>query len=189
LGALVLLPRRIHGWALCVSIAACGGSDPQLEAADARPDAAMAAGGAAVSSAEFRWKLPQGFPTPLVPADNPMSAAKVELGRFLFYDKRLSNNQTQACATCHEQALAFTDGRATGLGSTGQGHPRSPMSLVNLAYATSLTWANPLFAMGVLPEPLERQTQIADLRRHSDRAGHEVAVAARAAPASSRALR
>jgi len=39
-----------------------------------------------------------------------MTAAKVELGRFLFYDKRLSENQTQSCATCHQQRLAFTDG-------------------------------------------------------------------------------
>jgi cytochrome c peroxidase len=108
----------------------------------------------------FTWNLPRGFPEPAVPPDNPMSTAKVELGRHLFYDKRLSGNETQSCATCHEQRLAFSDGRATGLGSTGQAHPRSPMPLVNLAYATSLTWANPLFAMGVVPEPLERQTQI-----------------------------
>lgn len=118
------------------------------------------AGADATAPAEFAWQLPLGFPEPAVPADNPMSTAKVELGRRLFYDKRLSGNQTQSCASCHEQALAFSDGRATGLGATGQRHPRGPMSLVNLAYAASLTWANPLFAMGVLPEPLERQAQI-----------------------------
>src|SRR5262249_20774313 len=59
----------------------------------------------------FEWKLPNGFPAPPVPADNPMSTAKAELGRYLFYDTRLSGNGTQACATCHEQARAFTDGR------------------------------------------------------------------------------
>ena len=42
--------------------------------------------------AAFRWSLPDGFPQPLVPADNPMSDAKVELGRRLFYDTRLSGN-------------------------------------------------------------------------------------------------
>ena len=41
-----------------------------------------------------------------------MSDAKVELGRYLFYDTRLSENGTQACATCHEQERAFTDGAA-----------------------------------------------------------------------------
>ncbi|HEY0713216.1 MAG TPA: MbnH family di-heme enzyme, partial [Polyangia bacterium] len=92
----------------------------------------------------YAWVLPKGFPVPEVPADNPMSAAKVELGRHLFYDARLSMNQTQSCASCHKQAQAFTDGRATGLGSTGEPHTRGSMSLANIAYATTLTWANPL---------------------------------------------
>ena len=91
----------------------------------------------------YDWKLPPGFPEPAVPADNPMSAAKVELGRHLFYDKRLSANGTQSCGTCHEQARAFTDGRATAVGSTGEGHRRNSMSLANVAYASTFTWANP----------------------------------------------
>jgi cytochrome c peroxidase len=109
---------------------------------------------------DFSWDLPAGFPLPVVPADNPMSTAKVQLGRRLFYDTRLSDNQTFSCATCHKQELAFTDGRATGLGSTGQAHPRGPMSLANVAYAASLTWANPLYAMGVMPDPLARQSEL-----------------------------
>ena len=72
-----------------------------------------------------------------------MTTARVELGRRLFYDARLSGNGTQSCATCHVQSLAFTDGRAHGLGSTGEEHPRSPMSLVNVAYRDTLTWAHP----------------------------------------------
>ena len=64
------------------------------------------------------WDLPKGFPVPRVPADNPMTVAKVELGRHLFYDARLSVNGTQSCASCHKQELAFTDGRAVGLGAT-----------------------------------------------------------------------
>ncbi len=94
-------------------------------------------------SADFAWNLPPGFPQPVVPADNPMSAAKVELGRYLFYDARLSVNGEASCATCHRQQLAFTDGRAHARGTTGAPHPRSSMSLVNVAYAPSLTWANP----------------------------------------------
>ena len=76
-----------------------------------------------------------------------MNLAKVELGRWLFYDTRLSGNQTMSCATCHIQALAFTDGKARSIGSTGVVHPRSSMSLVNAAYASRLTWANPLLAI------------------------------------------
>ncbi|HEX4339519.1 MAG TPA: MbnH family di-heme enzyme [Polyangiaceae bacterium] len=96
-----------------------------------------------VPTGPFQWNLPHGFPVPLVPVDNPMTYAKVKLGRFLFYDTRLSFNGTESCATCHDPAQAFTDGRAHGLGSTGELHPRGPMSLANVAYAATLTWENP----------------------------------------------
>ena len=96
-----------------------------------------------VGQAGYSWSVPAGFPLPPVPADNPMTEAKVELGRYLFYDTRLSGNGKQACASCHDQKRAFTDGRAQSIGSTGELHPRSSMSLVNIAYASALTWANP----------------------------------------------
>ena len=105
---------------------------------------AACGGGAPVPQEEpgYTWVLPPGFPAPEVPADNPMSAVKVELGRRLFYDTRLSGNQTFSCASCHRQELAFSDGRARGLGSTGMLHPRGPQPLVNLAYLDVFTWAN-----------------------------------------------
>ncbi|HKO92483.1 MAG TPA: di-heme enzyme [Polyangiaceae bacterium] len=103
---------------------------------------------------EFAWSLPPGFPPPLVPDDNPMSVAKVELGRHLFYDVRLSDNESMSCATCHRQELAFTDGRAVSVGSTGEAHTRGSMSLANVAYATTLTWGHPYLA------PLERQAAV-----------------------------
>ena len=90
------------------------------------------------------WPVPPGFPEPIVPEDNPLTPAKVELGRYLFYDERLSGNQTYSCASCHRQELAFTDGRARALGSTGESHPRSSMSLANVAYLGRFSWANPL---------------------------------------------
>lgn len=99
--------------------------------------------GLACAAAPFVWELPQGFPQPRLPVGTTMSAAKVQLGRFLFYDKRLSGNGQQSCASCHEQARAFTDGRKTAIGSTGQTHARNAMSLVNVAYSERLTWANP----------------------------------------------
>jgi cytochrome c peroxidase len=103
--------------------------------------AAMA--GRAQVAAPYVWKLPKNFPTPRVPADDPMSEAKVELGRHLFYDTRLSSNGTQSCSSCHKQELAFTEGKGRAVGSTGQVHPRGSMSLVNVAYAAVLTWGNP----------------------------------------------
>jgi len=77
-----------------------------------------------------------------VPEGNPVTAEKVALGRRLFYDVRRSGNGTQACASCHQQARAFTDARARAMGSTGESHPRSAMSLANVAYGVSLTWTD-----------------------------------------------
>ena len=110
--------------------------------ASARPSIARPR---AVSTAvaDYEWRLPPGFPRPRVPADNPMSEGKVELGRRLFYDVRLSGNQTFSCASCHQQARAFADALPRGVGSTGEVHPRGSMSLANVAYSPALTWANP----------------------------------------------
>ncbi len=99
---------------------------------------------AAEPTKDYLWRLPSWLPAPSVPRDNPMSDAKVELGRRLFYDKRLSLDGTMSCATCHEQARAFTDGRTTSLGVSGEQHPRNAMSLANAGYLPVLTWSNPL---------------------------------------------
>src|SRR5450631_54047 len=105
----------------------------------------------AAAAEDYAWNLPKDFPKPHVPADDPMTVAKVELGRYLFYDKRMSVNETQACASCHKQELAFTDGRPVGIGATGEKHPRGSMSLVNVAFSSVLTWADPTITV------LERQ--------------------------------
>ena len=94
--------------------------------------------------AAWQWQLPEGFPEPRVPDDNPMSDAKVELGRFLFYDVRLSGNETQSCGSCHQQAFAFADGLGNAVGSLGDLHPRGSMGLGNVGYQATLTWANPV---------------------------------------------
>ena len=96
------------------------------------------------SSGFYEWSLPDWVPRPIVPADNPMSKEKVELGRHLFYDRRLSSDGSMACATCHIQGRAFTDGRAVSPGVTGEVGSRSSMALVNVAYLPVLTWMNPL---------------------------------------------
>ena len=87
---------------------------------------------------------PEGFPELRVPADNPLTLEKIELGRYLFYDVRLSGNETQSCGSCHEQELAFTDGRTVGEGSTGALHPRNASGLSNVGYNATLTWSNPI---------------------------------------------
>jgi cytochrome c peroxidase len=87
--------------------------------------------------------LPAGFPEPNVPADNPATPEKFELGRHLFYDTRLSGNETQACSDCHDPTIAFADGEVTPVGSTGDIVPRNSMALVNVAWNATYTWPNP----------------------------------------------
>jgi cytochrome c peroxidase len=113
-------------------LAGCGGGGVSVTDTASAPD-----------SSGWAWALPANFPTPKVPPDNPMSAAKVELGRFLFYDKRLSGNGTQSCGSCHEQSRAFTLPTETARGSTGESTPRNAQGLANVAYNATLTWANP----------------------------------------------
>ena len=94
------------------------------------------------ATADFDWQLPPGFSPPTVPESNPMTVEKVELGRRLFFDTRLSVNGQGSCASCHQQRLAFTDGRSQAIGVTGELHERSSMSLINVAYNNNYTWAS-----------------------------------------------
>jgi cytochrome c peroxidase len=146
-------------------VAGCGGGG-----ADS-PDAALPAGDAAASPApaapapapapvavtpaaqppaaapapvvsDFKWALPPGWSEPAVPADNPMSVAKVELGRRLFYDTRLSGDGRLSCAFCHRQSFGFADGQTTPFGGAGERLARNSQPLANLAWLGSLTWWN-----------------------------------------------
>jgi cytochrome c peroxidase len=98
---------------------------------------------AATAPAAFEWHLPRGFPTPFVPADNPMSQPKVDLGRRLFFDPRLSVTGRYSCASCHDPQKSYTDGRAQALGATGDRTPHGAMALVNVAYNLSYGWQQP----------------------------------------------
>jgi cytochrome c peroxidase len=100
----------------------------------------------------FSWNLPHGIYAPRVPSSNAITKEKVALGRFLFYDTRLSANQTQSCSSCHQQKFAFADHNRVGIGSTGEHHLRNPQTLTNSGYYTSYTWANP--ALGTLEDQI-----------------------------------
>lgn len=75
-----------------------------------------------------------------LPTDNITTYEGVELGRKLFYDKRLSSDKTISCASCHKQELAFTDGRAKSRGVNNAEMPVSAMSLVNLTWNSRFNW-------------------------------------------------
>ncbi len=128
----------------------------------------------------WRWDLPAHFKPPRVPADNPMSEERFQLGRRLFYDTRLSGNGTQACASCHFQHLAFTDGKAVSTGSTGEETARNAPSIANSAWNPTLTWANysildlerhmlvPLFGENPVELGIDDSTRATVLQRFRD---------------------
>lgn len=95
------------------------------------------------ASQQFKWDIPTWAPKPTVPADNPMTKEKVLLGRHLFYDKRLSIDNSMSCATCHIQSKAFTNGKPLAKGVDGSNGIRNVMSLTNVSYLSTLTWSNP----------------------------------------------
>jgi cytochrome c peroxidase len=84
--------------------------------------------------------VPAGFPTPVIPADNPLTNEGVALGRMLFYETKLSSNGTMSCGSCHQQNKAFTDGLAKAVGVNNSLNPRGTMSLANVMWSTTLTW-------------------------------------------------
>lgn len=88
----------------------------------------------------YQLVLPTNLPPMSFPPDNPLTVAGVRLGRYLFYEERLSGDNTMSCSTCHAPALAFTDGHAVSTGIDGIAGTRSAMPLMNLGYSSFFFW-------------------------------------------------
>lgn len=98
-----------------------------------------------VESAPELLEVPLGLPALPVPDDNPMTFEKVELGKLLYFDKRVSKDGAVSCATCHDPKMAWTEHEPTSTGITdAEGHPqvgqRNSPTVINAAYATSQFW-------------------------------------------------
>lgn len=109
------------------------------------------------------FPTPQGFIEPELPADNPLTEEGVRLGRHLFYEKRLSGDNSLACAGCHFQDQGFSDPRATSPGIDGISGTRNAMALFNLAWQENFFWdgrSPSLEAQAVEPviDPIEMHT-------------------------------
>jgi len=83
---------------------------------------------------------PLGLPPVPIPADNPPTAETIALGRRLFYDSRLSKDNSVACATCHNPGLGFTDGQSVSRGVGGMEGIRNAPTVVNAAYLPLQFW-------------------------------------------------
>ncbi|MCB0201856.1 MAG: cytochrome-c peroxidase, partial [Anaerolineae bacterium] len=108
------------------------------EAAD--PPVDMANHGAGSSSVEPSYSgLQRAWPATNEPADNPSTPEKIALGKLLFFDPILSENNDMACATCHHPDLGFGDGQPLASGSDGLLTRNAP-TLWNVAYVQKLFW-------------------------------------------------
>lgn len=97
-----------------------------------------------LASPGYEVKLPQGIPADLwayfVPRTNPMTASKVELGRELFFDKRLSADGSVSCASCHDPRFAFADGKPVAEGVNGRRGTRNSPTLLNAMFNSGQFW-------------------------------------------------
>jgi cytochrome c peroxidase len=105
-------------------------------------------------------KPPLGLPPVPVPADNPITPAKVELGKMLYFDTRLSKDGKISCATCHDPKMAWTEHTPTSKGIGGVFGQRNSPTVINAAYATSQFWDGRAAtleeqALGPIENPIE----------------------------------
>lgn len=75
-----------------------------------------------------------------VPEDNPITVEKVDLGRRLFFDRRLSRDESIACSSCHDPERAFSDGRPVSVGVFGRAGRRNAPTIINRGYGRSFFW-------------------------------------------------
>jgi cytochrome c peroxidase len=84
--------------------------------------------------------IPPFFPPMDIPADNPLTVEGIELGRFLFWEKKLSGNNTMSCGTCHTPEHNFSDPNQFSSGINGEIGNRQSMALINLGWAYNYFW-------------------------------------------------
>ncbi len=114
----------------------------------------------------YDLEVPQGFPQPNIPADNPLTVEGIKLGRFLFYDKKLSRDMTMSCGSCHLQTVALSDPEPKSTGIRGMQTRRHAMVLFNLAFQEKFFWdgrALSLEEQAIMPilDPVELDNDIA----------------------------
>lgn len=87
-----------------------------------------------------QWPEIKQYEAMKIPADNPMTAAKVELGKQLFYDARLSGDGSRSCYSCHLKEYGLTDGKPKAIGAYNLALPRSSPTLWNIGYHSEFYW-------------------------------------------------
>jgi cytochrome c peroxidase len=102
----------------------------------------------------YAFRMSGRFPIPSLPRDNPLLNERVELGNRLFHEPALSRNGKLSCATCHDQAHAFSDPRQFSIGVEARSGTRNAMPIFNMAWKSSFFWdgrAPSLRAQALMP--------------------------------------
>ena len=88
----------------------------------------------------YSLEIPSHFPEMVIPSDNPMTTEGVELGRYLFYEKQLSGDNSISCASCHLPQHSFSDPNQFSKGISGISGNRQSMALINLGWESFFFW-------------------------------------------------
>ncbi|MEC8401128.1 MAG: cytochrome c peroxidase [Bacteroidota bacterium] len=88
----------------------------------------------------YALEIPPFFPPMDIPADNPLTEEGVHLGRLLFWETRLSQDNSMSCGTCHLPEVSFADPEPYSTGVTGAVGTRNAMALINMGWASSFFW-------------------------------------------------
>jgi cytochrome c peroxidase len=93
-----------------------------------------------ITPTPYKLDIPSHFPQMQIPADNPMTVEGVELGRRLFYEKKLSLDNTISCASCHHAENSFSDPNTFSIGVNGAVGNRQSMALINMGWQQFFFW-------------------------------------------------
>lgn len=159
-----------HRLLVSLSIILVLGCTPQGEKTDTAVTSTPA--GEIVTSGDYTLNLPLGLraAAAYIPEDNPLSQAKIDLGRKLYFDARLSRDGTVSCASCHDPDRGFSDGRSVSAGINGQLGGRNAPTVMNRLFSKEQFWdgrspdledqalgqiQNPIEMGHILPDMLE----------------------------------
>ncbi|MCZ4408115.1 c-type cytochrome [Cryomorphaceae bacterium 1068] len=120
--------------ALVALLASCKKDEPDSEADNLLCEIVSGIG------TPYEFQKPFFFPDPIIPSDNPFTEEGIELGRHLFWEKKLSRNNTISCGSCHFPTASFSDNVPKSVGLYGDLTRRNSMALVNMAWNTSFFW-------------------------------------------------
>lgn len=112
-------------------------------------------------------KVPLGLKPVPVPADNPLTVEKVELGKQLYFDPRLSCDDTVSCASCHDPKKGWSNGTPFATGVRNQVGGRSAPTIINSAYSELQFWDGRAIrlegqALGPIQNPIEMDHKLDD---------------------------